>query len=94
MIKKLKPLAAFLVSRGFDAPPILFWPAVAAFIWAQDIDWDYLVEQLDADEGDMAMLILRTIDHLRQIVALKEEKPQLAETASRAMDALARSPLI
>lgn len=94
MIRKLKPLAAFLVSRGFDVPPIMFWPAAAAFIWAQDVDWDYLTEHVGADEGDMAMLILRTIDHLRQLVSLREEKPQLAYTAEHAMDMLARSPLI
>lgn len=94
MIGKLKPLAAFLVARGFDVPPILFWPAAAAFIWAQDIDWDYLAEHVGADEGDMAMLILRTIDHLRQLVSLKEEKPRLADAAAYAIDMLARSPLI
>ncbi len=94
MIRKLKPLAAFLVDRGFDVPPILFWPAAAAFTWAQDIEWDYLAEHVGADEGDMAMLILRTIDHLRQLVSLKEEKPQLADTAAQAIDMLARSPLI
>jgi superfamily II RNA helicase len=94
MIRRLKPLAAFLVARGFDVPPILFWPAATAFTWAQDIDWDYLAEHVGADEGDMAMLILRTIDHLRQLVSLKEEKPQLADTAAEAIDMLARSPLI
>jgi len=93
MLKKLKPLAEFMILRGFDVPNIMFWPAAAVFLWAHEVDWLELIEEVDADEGDLAMLILRTADHLRQLLSLDKEEPQLVETAAKALSALMRSPL-
>lgn len=94
MLKKLKPLAEFMVSRGFEIPTIMFWPVAAVFLWAQEVDWLELVEEVDADEGDLAMLMLRTADHLRQLLSLEKEEPQLASTAAKALSALMRPPLV
>jgi len=94
MVGKLKPLAQFMIARGFEVPPIMFWPAAAVYLWAQDVEWDELSRHLTADEGDLSMMILRTADHLRQIVSLQDEEPKLAETARHGLSLLLRSPLV
>ena len=93
-MRDLKPLAAFMISRGFDVPPILFWPAAAVLLWSHDVEWQELTEHIGADEGDLAMLILRTGDHLRQLVSLEIEKPLLAEASREAIHLLIRPPLV
>lgn len=94
MMGQLKPLAQFMVARGFSVPPIMFWPAAAVFLWAEPVEWDELVTQVSADEGDLSMMILRTADHLRQLLSLEDEEPDLADTARQALRILARSPLV
>ncbi|MBI4963777.1 MAG: DEAD/DEAH box helicase [Desulfomonile tiedjei] len=94
MVKKLKPVAQFMVMRGFEVPPILFWPSAAVYLWAQDVEWDELSRHLTADEGDLSMMILRTADHLRQLLSLQDEEPQLAATSREALSLLVRSPLV
>jgi len=90
----LKPLMGFMVSRGFGVPDIMFWPAASVYLWAEEVDWDTLTAHIDADEGDLAMLILRTADHLRQLVSLEREQPDLARTARQALSLLMRAPLV
>jgi ATP-dependent RNA helicase HelY len=94
MVEKLKPIAQFMMMRGFDVPPILFWPAAGVYLWAQDVEWDELTRHLTADEGDISMMILRTADHLRQLLSLQDEEPALAETARSGLSRLVRSPLL
>lgn len=94
MARQLGPLMGFMASRGFEAPSIMFWPAAAVYLWADGVDWSLLVDHVDADEGDLAMLILRTADHVRQLIALEKEQPALAETARRAVQLLVRPPLV
>ena len=94
MMEKLRPLAQFMVTRGFDVPTIMFWPAASVFLWAEEVDWAELTTNIGADEGDLAMLMLRTADHLRQLLSLEAQEPQLADTARRALDLLMRSPLV
>ncbi len=94
MMKGLRPLMELMLGRGFDIPVTMFWPAAAIFWWCQDIDWDDLTGQVEADEGDLAMLILRTADHLRQITSLENEEPGLAASARQAIALLMRSPVV
>jgi ATP-dependent RNA helicase HelY len=94
MARRLTPLMEFLVSRGFEVPSIMFWPAASVFLWAEEVEWTELTGHLTADEGDLAMLILRTADHLRQFLSLEGEDPQLAATAARALQLLMRPPLL
>lgn len=94
MARQLRPLMEFMISRGFDVPTTMFWPAAAVYLWADGVDWSLLVDHVDADEGDLAMLILRTADHVRQLIALEKEQPALAETARRAVQLLMRPPLV
>ena len=73
VLKRLKPLMQLMISQRFEVPVTMFWPAAAVFLWCQDIDWEELTDNVEADEGDLAMLILRTADHLRQITSLERE---------------------
>jgi ATP-dependent RNA helicase HelY len=72
----------------------MFWPAAAVFLWSQEVDWDELTDHVEADEGDLAMLILRTADHLRQIASLENEEPALAQSARTGLSLLMRSPVV
>lgn len=94
VIGRLKPLIGFLMEKGFDFPSISFWPCAATFMWTSQVEWDELTDNLSADEGDIAMMLLRTADHLRQLSGLSEEQPQLSETAKRAISLIMRSPII
>jgi ATP-dependent RNA helicase HelY len=94
MIRTLKPLAQFMISRGFDMPPIMFWPAAAVYLWGEELEWDELIVHVSADEGDLAMSILRTADHLRQLLSLEQHEPALAKTAAEAVRILMRPPLV
>jgi ATP-dependent RNA helicase HelY len=86
-IKKLKS------KRGFDSCPILFWPAAALFMWARKIPWEQLLTYVPVNEGDMASLIMRTADHLRQVINLKDTHPQLADGATNAIKLILREPV-
>ena len=79
--------------RGFDNPQIMFWPAVALFLWAKGVQWEQLLEFVSVNEGDLASLIIRTADHLRQVVNLKETHPELASVAEKAIELILREPV-
>ena len=79
--------------RGFQSPPLMFWPAAALFIWAKGIPWKELLYFVPADEGDMASLIMRTADHLRQVAALRETHSSLASVAAESIDLILREPV-
>ena len=79
--------------RGFESPPILFWPAAALYLWAKGVPWEQLLESIQIDEGDMASLIMRTADHLRQVGNLRETHPELASMAEQAIALILREPV-
>ncbi len=90
---RLKPLLGYLTDQGFDVPSVMFWPAAAVYLWAGEIEWPELTEHIAADEGDLAMLIYRTADHLRQLTSLIDEYPDIAQSARTAVTLLMRPPL-
>jgi superfamily II RNA helicase len=90
----IRDLRRLKTTRGFTSPPIQFWPAAALFMWAKGIEWERLVSFWSVDEGDMASLIVRTIDHLRQVHHLAETHPGLAAAAARAIELLSREPVV
>ena len=47
----------------------------------------------EMEEGDLAMLIVRTADNLRHIRALKEVFPEASQTASMAIEKIMREPV-
>jgi superfamily II RNA helicase len=79
--------------RGFENPAILFWPAAALFLWARGVPWEDLVSFVGVDEGDLASLVMRTVDHLRQVAGLEETHPDLASTAREAVRLILREPV-
>ena len=80
-------------SRGFEGPPLLYWPAAAVYLWAKGMSWEDLIASVRVSEGDMASLIMRTADHLRQIAALRDTHPQIAAAALKGIDRILREPV-
>lgn len=87
-VRKLK------AARGFENPPILFWPAAVLFLWAKGAPWERLLHRIPIGEGDMASMIVRSADHLRQVANLRESHPGLAVVAERAIDLILREPVL
>ncbi|MEE4264001.1 MAG: DEAD/DEAH box helicase [Desulfobacteraceae bacterium] len=92
--KGLKPFAARMAKNGFGVRPLYFRPSVVIFAWAQGESWEKVVSIAEMEEGDLAMLILRTADNLRHIRSLKEVFPEAAATAAEAIDKLMREPVV
>jgi len=80
-------------ARGFANPPILFWPSAALYLWAKGEPWEKLLDGIRVDEGDMASLIMRTADHLRQVAGLKDTHTALASCAQKAIHSILREPV-
>ncbi|MFO8088729.1 MAG: DEAD/DEAH box helicase, partial [Desulfatiglandaceae bacterium] len=93
MVAGIEPLRDLHRLRGFDAHPLLFWPAEAVYMWASGCLWERLVETVRANEGDLASLMTRTADHLRQVVGLTETHPELAAHAAEAVKLILREPV-
>jgi ATP-dependent RNA helicase HelY len=78
---------------GFDDPVIFFWPSVALYMWTAGISWEELLSIVPIDEGDMASLVMRTADHLRQVANLADTHPELAGCAREAIEQVLREPV-
>ena len=89
----LRPLIRRMEGGGFPVRPLYLWTACAVFAWARGKDWQEIVAEIGLSEGDLAMLILRTADNLRQLMALKDTHPEIADLARRAREAILREPV-
>lgn len=89
----VKPLAARQEEAGFEAPRLRFVPAWAMFNWASGRHWEELIGYFQVEPGDMAALVFRTADNLRQLAGLEKTHPRLAETASAARGLILREPV-
>lgn len=94
MLQSLKPLRDHLQNEGFGTPPLPFWTVITLYYWAKGSDWEQVREIAGMDEGDLAMVILRTADHLRQIESLADTHPSLAASARNAIDRILREPVL
>jgi superfamily II RNA helicase len=90
----LTPLAFEMTRNGFFVPPLFFRPAVCIYAWALQCSWAKALQLAEIEEGDLAMLILRTADNLRHIKALRRVFPQAAETADKAIELILREPVV
>jgi len=79
---------------GFEVRPISLWAGAAIYAWAEGRAWKEVLALAGASEGDLAMLVLRTAENLRQIAGLKETFPTVSESASRAVDLILKEPVI
>lgn len=93
LLKSIKHIMIMKTKRKFETPLIQMWPCAALYFWANGTDWNDLFRMVRVDEGDMASLIMRTADHLRQIVNLKKTHPDLSDTAEKAIDLIMREPV-
>ena len=60
----------------------------------QSDPWEKTVKAGQTTEGDLAMLVLRTADHLRHLAGLKNVFPAMAESARQAVDLILRDPVM
>lgn len=75
------------------APEINFSAAATAALWAGGIEWNKLVEETRAEEGDLVRMLSRTGEALMQIAGLKTAHAHAARIASQAADAVLREPV-
>lgn len=94
MIATLSDLMERLKAGGFPIAPLFLWPAVVIYEWAAGGDWNRIIHQRGIADGDMAMLIMRTADNLRQITSLRETHPDTSALAARAREAILREPVV
>ncbi|MEW5722763.1 MAG: DEAD/DEAH box helicase [Thermodesulfobacteriota bacterium] len=90
----LTPLAQRLQAQGFLTPAPSLRPALAIHHWAVTNEWEAAVRLYGQDPGDMAMLVFRAADHLRQLAGLARTHPKLAPTAREAMDLILKEPVL
>jgi len=92
--RNLLPFLQKMRDGGFEARPFYLRPAAAMHAWAKGNRWEQVVEAAEMEEGDLAMLILRTADNLRHVAGLAEIFPEAAGAAARAAEMILREPVI
>ena len=94
MARHLMPLQQEMADWGFEGRTLYLRPAAAVFAWANGSTWEEAVGIAEVEEGDFAMLVLRTADNLRHVRALEEVFPLHAGSAARAIDLILRDPVV
>ncbi|MCP4683406.1 MAG: ATP-dependent DNA helicase [Desulfobacterales bacterium] len=92
-VEYVEEIRRLKIKRGFDTPQIMFWPAAVLFLWAKGVPWQQILGLVSVDEGDIASLIMRTADHLRQITNLRETHAHLVSMAENAIELIQREPV-
>lgn len=90
----VRPLIRRLEAAGFTTPKLYTGAGVAMYYWAQGHSWENVIKVSGIAEGDMATLVLRTADNLRQIAALKDTHPEVADCAYKARESILREPVL
>lgn len=90
----VRPLAQRLEEAGFGEVKLYPSASAAMYLWAKGNDWNRVIEATGIAEGDMASLVLRTADNLRQLAALADTHPGIAACAWRAREAILREPVL
>lgn len=94
MLLSVRPLVKRLETAGFTTARLYPSAGAAMYYWAQGRDWDWVIKTTGIAEGDMATLVLRAADNLRQLAALADTHPDVAACAYRARDAILREPVL
>lgn len=92
--KAVATLSERMNRGGFPVASLSLWPAVVIHEWATGEEWTRIVRKTGIADGDLAMLIMRTADSLRQIGSLKETHPETAALAWKAREAILREPVV
>jgi hypothetical protein len=90
----LNPFAKEMTANGFDVKPPFLRPAATLFAWASGQPWETVHSAFEIEEGDLAMLVLRTADNLRHISLLSDIFPEAAKTAAVAIDRILKDPVL
>lgn len=80
--------------RGFEVRPIPLWPAATIYAWANGQPWEKVLEIAGMAEGDLAMLVSRAADNLRQIASLTRVYAAIARNAVEAIAIILREPVV
>jgi len=91
---QIAPLLARQKAAGFEIPKQHYAPSLALFQWASGRDWDQVVRAFGVEPGDLAALIFRASDNLRQLAGLHRTHPGLAQAAKQARDLILREPVV
>lgn len=75
------------------APELNFSAAGAAARWAKGADWNTLVRETRAEEGDLFRMLSRTGEALLQIAGLRKAHPEAAQIAVLAAESVLREPV-
>lgn len=75
------------------APEMNFSAAATTAYWARGLEWDELVRETRAEEGDLVRLLSRTGESLLQIAGLRRSQPEAARIAATAAEAVLREPV-
>jgi len=94
VVLAVRPLIHRMEAAGFATVRLHASVGAAMYFWAQGHSWDSVIKATGIAEGDMATLVLRTADNLRQIASLKDTYPEIAECALRAREAILREPVL
>ncbi len=92
--KNLEPFAMNMKKGGFNVRPLFLQPAATIYAWSTGQPWDLVRSIAEMEEGDLAMLILRTADNLRHVRSLKRVFPKASETAAAAIEIIMRPPVV
>ncbi|MDH3572753.1 MAG: DEAD/DEAH box helicase [Desulfobacteraceae bacterium] len=92
--KSLSSFSTRMSKKGFETRPLIMQPAATLYAWATGLPWEKVISIAKMEEGDLAMLILRTADNLRHIRALKDVFPEAASAAGTAIDLIMRYPVV
>jgi superfamily II RNA helicase len=90
----LKPFAARMAQNKFDVRSLQLRPAATVYAWACGEPWITALKIAEMEEGDLAMLIVRTAENLRHIRGLKDVFPEAAQTASISIEKILREPVV
>ena len=94
LAEALHPLSKNLMHHQFTVRALYLMPAVGMHTWASGKNWEWVCALTGLEEGDLAMLILRTADNLRHIAALKSIFPEVAACAAEAVTLILRDPVV
>jgi ATP-dependent RNA helicase HelY len=90
----LEPFAEQMTDRGFEVRPLFLRPAATLYAWAVGQSWEKVLSVAKMEEGDLAMLILRTADNLRHVRTLTRVFPEAAKTAAKSIERIMRYPVV
>ena len=91
--RSLQPFAITMRKAGFETRALTLRPAAAMYAWATGQPWRRAVAISQMADGDLTMLVSRTADNLRHVLALRSAFPHIARTAGQAVDLIMRDPV-